>query len=27
VAEFIGFCIGCRMATGTALTELMKIRR
>jgi len=27
VAEFIEFCIGCRMAPPAALNELMKMRR
>jgi transcriptional regulator with XRE-family HTH domain len=27
VAEFIEFCIGCRMAPTAALVELMKLRR
>jgi len=27
VAEFIEFCIGCRMAPAAALIELMKMRR
>ncbi|MGD0463697.1 MAG: hypothetical protein ABSB74_14520 [Tepidisphaeraceae bacterium] len=27
VAEFIEFCIGCRMAPSAALVELMKLRR
>jgi len=26
VAEFIEFCIGCRMAPPTAMVELMKLR-
>ncbi|MGD0462108.1 MAG: hypothetical protein ABSB74_06440 [Tepidisphaeraceae bacterium] len=27
VAEFIEFCIGCRIAPSAALVELMKLRR
>jgi transcriptional regulator with XRE-family HTH domain len=27
VAEFIEFCIGCRIAPASALVELMKLRR
>ena len=27
VAEFIEFCIGCRVALPAALIELMKLRR